>query len=37
MGKGAINAFIMWFLIMLVISFFVLLSAYRIYQSAQGG
>lgn len=36
MRKGSINAFIMWFIIMLVITVFVLFSAYKLSQKLGG-
>ncbi len=36
MEKGSINAFIMWFIIMLAITLVVLLSAYQLSQKFGG-
>lgn len=34
--KGAINAFIMWFIIMLAVTLLILLSAYQLSQKFSG-
>jgi len=35
--KGGINAFIMWFIIMLAITLLILMAGYQLSQKIQGG